>query len=77
MKLNYSAWGVWWRSKEVEHFLRENRIPVLFKTRQEARMWATKKYGYIKNRKDLRDEPHRWRLPRPVRVNVLLRGGGE
>lgn len=43
---------------------------LLFKTRAECRAWIKKEYGYIRERKDLRREPHCWRIPRAVRVSV-------
>jgi hypothetical protein len=42
----------------------------LFKTRAECRRWIEAEYGYIRIRKDLRNEPHCWRLPKAVRVKV-------
>ena len=44
---------------------------LLFTTRQECRDWINKHYGYIKHRKDLRSEPHGWRLPEAVKVDVF------
>lgn len=49
-----------------------NGMPLLFHTRREARQYRDKHYGYIRHRKDLRQEPHGWRLPVPVRVHVTL-----
>lgn len=48
----------------------DNNVPLLFRTRKAARNYATASYGYIKERKDLRTEPHNWRMPRPVEVSV-------
>lgn len=42
----------------------------LFKTRSACRDWINKHYGYIRDRKDLRQEPHGWRVPQAVRVEV-------
>lgn len=66
-------WGVLWRSNSKldgkrEHLMCENRMPMLFITRKEAREWIERKYGYIKRREDLRSEPHGWKMPIPVRV---------
>jgi hypothetical protein len=52
------------------HLVCENLVPVLFATRQAARSFADEKFGYIRNRPDLRDEPHGWRIPRAVKVRV-------
>jgi hypothetical protein len=42
----------------------------LFMTRKECRNWISKHYGYIKDRRDLREEPHGWRVPIAVKVRV-------
>lgn len=70
-------WGVLWHSKNkldgiTEHLIYRNCIPVLFRTRREARIFIHKEYGYIKTRHDLRNEPHGWRLPRAVRVGLTI-----
>jgi hypothetical protein len=57
--------------------LRENFVPVIFPTRREAREWIKAKYGYIAERPDLRAEPHGWRVPTAVRVDVLAKQNGE
>jgi hypothetical protein len=49
----------------------------LFRTRREASTWAHEKYGYIKTRSDLRAEPHCWRVPRVVRVQIIATLDGE
>lgn len=74
-------WGALWRSKNNldgarEHLLRENLLPVMFTTRAEARAYIAEKYGYIKARKDLRCEPHGWRMPRAVPIIVSVTQGG-
>ena len=77
-----NLWAGEWYSKNhldgiTKHLLYENCLPVLFRTRREIREYIEKKYGYIKDRKDLRDEPHGWRLPRAVKVKLeILTGGG-
>jgi hypothetical protein len=70
-----SRWGALWRSYNAldgkrEHLLCENGNPLLFRTRAEARAYIAKRYGYIKEREDLRREPHGWMLPKAVRVKV-------
>lgn len=70
------TWGVLWYSKnkldgERKHLICRFCVPVIFSTRQEARFWIEEHYGYIKKRKDLRAEPHGWRLPKPVKVTIL------
>lgn len=69
-------WGVLWHSQnrldgESLHLMYEEGIPVLFRTRRQARKWIVENYGYIRERSDLRREPHGWRIPRPVRVRVV------
>ena len=70
-----SLWAGKWRSNNFldgkrEHILYENCLPRLFKTRREARAYISEKYGYIATRKDLRTEPHGWRVPVAVRVVI-------
>lgn len=70
-------WGLLWHSKNwmegvTEHLLYNNLFPCMFHTRREARVYAEKRYGYIKERSDLRTEPHGWRFPRPVRIKTVL-----
>ena len=70
-------WALLWRSKncldgERKHLVFENGIPVLFRTRNDARKFASERYGYIKHRPDLRAEPHGWRFPQPIKVQVSL-----
>jgi len=74
-------WAMRWKSKNKldgasEHFclfdLRETHFPTLFRTRREALEWRDEKYGYIRQREDLRSEPHGWRLPSVMRVRVTI-----
>lgn len=52
------------------HLIFENCLPVIFRTRREARAYAEKKFGYIRARPDLLREPHNCRVPRAVRITV-------
>lgn len=54
----------------TRHLIFKNCLPVLFLTRREARAFASEYYGYIKQRPDLRREPHCVRMPKPVRVRI-------
>lgn len=68
-------WGLLWHSRnrldgERAHLIMENCQPALFRTRAAAREFAKQRYGYIANRPDLQAEPHGWRLPQPVRVEI-------
>ena len=71
-----SLWGAMWRSDnrlsgKTERLLWMNpKRPALFDTRREAREWIAKGFGYIKDRPDLRREPHGWKMPVPVRVRI-------
>ncbi|MFA5386041.1 MAG: hypothetical protein WC364_15530 [Eubacteriales bacterium] len=74
-----NLWAAEWRAKnkdgETKHLVYDSRcIPELFRTRQECREWIEEKYGYIKTRKDLREEPFGWRLPVAVKVHIELTG---
>jgi hypothetical protein len=75
-----NLWGLQWYSKnklngETRHLILciENHVPVLFRTRKLARLYAQNRYGFIKNRKDLRNEPHGWRFPQPIKVQVTIK----
>lgn len=70
-------WAALWRSDNEldgkrEHIMFDQLMPKLFHTRQQARDWIAERYGYIKERPDLRGEPHGWKMPVPVRVKVQL-----
>lgn len=45
----------------------------LFRTKRECQAFIKEKYGYTRTRKDLRAEPHCWRMPKAVRVQVEVR----
>jgi len=67
------AWGVQWRSVNRLDGKSERLIwTPLFHTRRECRRYIEERYGYIRQRPDLRAEPHGWRMPRAVRVLVLI-----
>jgi hypothetical protein len=42
----------------------------LFRTRREARAFIEERFGYMRDRDDLKREPHGWRWPQAVRVTV-------
>ena len=65
-------WCLFWKTSEgLGHVIRDELKPVFFKTRQEAREYALVRHGYIKDRKDLRNPPHNWRVPEPRKVKVV------
>jgi len=75
-------WAIQWRSDNkldgyTERFLWDwkdpDRVsPILFRTRREARAFINERYGYIRERPDLKSEPHGWKCPRPIKVRVTL-----
>ena len=76
--MSETRWAMQWRSQNrldgrTEHFMWDNGRPLLFWTRREAMAYIQSEYGYIKDRADLREEPHGWRLPRAVKVSVVLK----
>jgi hypothetical protein len=44
----------------------------LFHTRREARSYVREHLGYIAKRPDLRAEPHGWKIPKVVRVEITV-----
>ena len=44
-----------------------------YKTKREAAAAIKEHFGYIAKRKDLRMEPHGWRMPVPVKVIIEVR----
>lgn len=71
----YIKWGGLWRSEnnldgKRTSLLFENCLPVLRNTRQEMRDYIKKRYGYIAHRPDFKVEPHGWKMPIPVRVEI-------
>ncbi len=70
-------WAVQWRSRNRldgtnQHFMWNGTYPLMFETRAEAREFVETRYGYIRKRADLQNEPHGWEVPRVVRVQVQL-----
>jgi len=74
-----TMWGALWRSENlldgpVRHlmFAEPWIAPALFRTREQARDWIRRHYGYLRGRPDLRREPHGWRMPKPVKVTIAV-----
>ena len=71
-----TRWGALWRQNNQldggrTHIINGGcGLPVLFRTRREARLFIEDQYGYIRTRPDLRAEPHGWKMPVAVRVKV-------
>lgn len=71
-----NLWAAQWYSKnrldgETRHIIYDDCLPALFRTRHECREYIKEKYGYIKSRQDLHQEPHGWRVPRPIIIQVI------
>jgi hypothetical protein len=71
-------WAAEWHSinrldGDTRHILydKDTQLPALFHTRQQARDYITQNYGFIRDREDLRKEPHGWRVPSAVRVKIV------
>ena len=70
-------WGVEWHSVnqldgDNRYLMWHKQWPLVFNTREEARRWIERHYGYIRYRKDLQCEPHGWRSPKAVKVTLTL-----
>ena len=68
-------WAAEWHSCNKadgvsRHLLHDDFNVKLFTRRCDCVCWIRQHYGYIAKRRDLRREPHGWRMPRPVRVTV-------
>jgi len=72
MNVATSRWGLLWHSANrtgtTRHLMFENGLPLLFRTRAEARRYAKQRWGYILARPDLKAEPFGWRQPIAVKV---------
>lgn len=68
-------WAALWRSRcrldgKVEYIINRDLVPAIFRTRKQAAEFVEREYGFIKDRKDLRDEPHGWKYPKLIKVVV-------
>lgn len=77
--IRVERWGLTWHScnkldGERKHVMWDwkNGTPALFHTKTKAAKWAKEHYGYIATRKDLRNEPHGWKMPKPIRVQMVV-----
>ena len=71
-----NLWAAEWNSRNKldgvsRHIIYDKCLPKLFRTRESCRIWIDRNYGYIRDRKDLRAEPHGWRIPNAVKVRVI------
>ncbi len=71
-----TLWAILWRqnSRSVDgpdfHIMHFNGIPLLFRTREACRKLISERYGYIRDREDLKAYPHGWMMPQAVRVEL-------
>ena len=70
-KTEYLMGRFGWQVESVPGYV-AGYTTAVFKTRQDAREFIRKRYGYIRERPDLRREPHGWKTPVPVRVTVQV-----
>jgi len=71
-------WAIKWKSESKLNGKREFLIgldgytTIVFRLRKDARTFCKEKFGYIKTRKDLRSEPHGWKMPQVVKVEINI-----
>lgn len=75
-----NRWGIVWRADSRVDGRRRHLIcdpitglPMLFRTRSEARAYTEKRFGYIRSRADLLREPHGLKMPKVVKVSILYK----
>mgnify|MGYP001618532799 FL=1 len=66
-------WGLLWHSQNRldgvrEHLLYKDGMPLVFPKRDAARAYAQTYFRDLKTRRDLRMEPHGYRMPRLVKL---------
>jgi len=66
--MEWRRWSVNWQGRLQGE---GGELP-LFITRRECREFIQKKYGYIKDRPDLRAPPFHWKMPKPIRVIIAM-----
>ena len=69
-------WSPKWRSAnaldgEREYLISCAGLPLLFKSKAATQAYIKQKYGYIARRRDLKKEPHGWKMPVAVRVAII------
>lgn len=72
-------WAIKWRSSnrldgDSQHIMCGHAgLPIVFRTKREAQTYIRRQYGYIARRPDLKAEPHGWKMPIPVRVEICVK----
>ena len=74
----HKRWALLWRSENKrdgkdEHFMWVGSAPYLFPSRVFAEAHINSAWAYLKNRPDLKAEPHGWKMPKAVRVKVTIK----
>ena len=74
------GWAIKWRQENKLDGKTERFMPsvkqfgfVLFRTRAEAKAHIRGRFGYIAHRPDLLREPHGWKMPIAVKVEMILK----
>lgn len=62
-------WGVKWNG----NIMWQDCNPLLFDSREKARIYIDANYGYIRKRADLRRPPFNWRMPKAVKIEVSIK----
>lgn len=44
----------------------------MFDTRKAAREYITERYGHLRDRPDLKAEPHGWKMPKVVQIRMMV-----
>ncbi len=75
----YHKWAIVWRSENkldgvTRHFMGEANVGMtqLYRTRKEARTERDLRWGYFRDREDLKREPHGWKMPQVVKVFIMI-----
>lgn len=61
-----------YRESLCGNYRSDDLIPMLFRTRREARAWRDQHYGYIRDRRDVQQEPHGWKPAKVVKVAITI-----
>lgn len=77
----HCRWAIRWESGPNSldgvhaYFLWGGAAPLVFRTKRECKEYIDDHWGYIRKRPDLHKFPHGWRMPKPVRVTVMVMEG--
>ena len=70
-------WGIKWNLKNkldgvTGYFMFSDYKILQFFTKREAKQWVKENYSYIATRKDLRQEPFGWRMPKVIKIKITI-----